>query len=76
MIPLNAQGALATLLNLMALPGALMACMGGYMWFKGWQLKLENRTTAGRMLLMFGVILLTIVAILSFAINRLSSPLI
>ena len=72
MIMLNAQGALATLLNVMALPGAIMACIGGYLWYKGWQLKLENRTRAGRMLLMFGVILLTIVVILSYAINKLT----
>jgi len=63
---LNAQGALTTLLNLMALPGAVMTAVGGYLWYDGFKKQLDNRSRYGKMLLMFGIILLTIVAILTY----------
>ncbi|MES2646890.1 MAG: hypothetical protein V4717_08460 [Bacteroidota bacterium] len=68
MLLLNAQAALSTLLNLMALPGAIMTSVGGFMWYNGSQLALENRSRYGRMLVMFGLILLLIVTILSLFI--------
>ena len=64
----NAEGAIETLLNLMAIPAVLLTCFGGYYWYKGSKLGYENRVRAGKLLVMFGVILLVIVLILSFFI--------
>ncbi|CAN5680124.1 hypothetical protein BH10BAC3_BH10BAC3_02790 [soil metagenome] len=63
---LNAQGALTTLLNLMALPGTLMTIVGGYFWYDGVKQQYENRSRYGKMLVMFGLIMLAIVLILTF----------
>ena len=66
MITLNAQGALTTLLSLMALPGSVMTAVGGYLWYDGIKQQLENRSRYGKMLVMFGLILLAIVLILTY----------
>ena len=68
MLFINAEGAFATLLNLMAVPGVLLICYGAWCWHSGWKLDITNRARQGRMLLMFGFIILTIVLILSFFI--------
>lgn len=68
MILTDAEGALATLLNIMAMPAVFLICFGVYLWYKGTQQNVENRSRMGRMLLMFGVILLVIVLILSYFI--------
>ena len=68
---INAGGALATLVDLMVLPGAIMSAIGGYMWYKGQRNGEENRSRIGRMLLMFGIILLVIVIILSGFLRNL-----
>ena len=70
---LNAQAALSTLLNLMALPGAILTVVGGYLWYNGSQQALENRSRIGRMLVMFGLILLFIVIILLLFIAEYSA---
>jgi Zn-dependent protease with chaperone function len=67
---INAEGALATLLNIMAVPGAFLTFFGAFSWYKGWKLGIENRARAGKMLFMFGLILLVIVLILSFFISQ------
>lgn len=73
MILINAAGALKTLLDLMVVPGVLLTASGAYMWFSGYRNQDENKTRLGRMLLMFGIILLVIIAILS---NFLLYPLV
>lgn len=70
MVLLNAEAALAALLNLVAVPAVFLTCFGGYTWYKGVQQHIEGRIRAGRMLLMFGVILLAIVLILSYFISE------
>ena len=69
MIYLDAQAALTTLLNLMALPGAAMVAVGGYMWYNGSKQALENRERWGRFLVMFGLIMLAIVLILTYYLS-------
>lgn len=65
MVASNAWGALATLVELLALPGAFMAAYGGYMWYMGYRQYDENRLRTGRVFVMFGIILLVIVAIIA-----------
>ena len=72
MILLDAEGALSTLLNLMALPAAVLIASGGYMWFNGFRRRLENRSRTGRFLVMFGLILLAIVLILTYYLSAFS----
>ena len=71
MITLNAQAALTTLLSLMALPGALMTAVGSYLWYDGIKHQLDNRGRLGKMLVMFGLILLDIVIILTLYLTAL-----
>jgi predicted Na+-dependent transporter len=67
---INAEGALSTLLNLMAVPGALLIFFGAFSWYNGRNQGIENRVRAGKMLFMFGIILLVIVLILSYFISQ------
>jgi hypothetical protein len=71
MVILNAAAALATLVEIMALPGALLSGIGGYMWYTGYSKHDENTIRLGKMLIMFGIILLVIVAILSSFLSHL-----
>ena len=67
---INAEGAFATLLNLMAVPAVFLICYGGRAWYSGWKSGIVNRARMGRMLLMFGIIILVIVLLLSFFISE------
>jgi hypothetical protein len=72
MIYLDAQGALTTLLNLMALPATAMTAIGGYLWYSGSKEQIENRSRTGRFLVMFGLIMLAIVLILTYYLSAFS----
>ena len=67
---LNATGALLTLLDIMVLPAVIMIVAGGFFWRRGWQLNAEDKTRLGRMLFMFGAILLVIVLIITYFLKR------
>ena len=71
---INAAGALKTLLDLMVVPGVLLTVTGAYMWHSGYRNQEENKSRLGRLLLMFGIILLVIVAILSDFLIHLPVP--
>lgn len=63
--------ALLALLQLMLLPAMLMLLSGIIVWYKGHQAQVESRIRIGKMLTMFGSILLVIVLITSSFIQML-----
>jgi hypothetical protein len=68
---LNATGAFLTLLDIMLLPAVLMIATGAILWRRGWLLYAEDKSRLGRMLLMFGIILLLIVLTTSYFLSQL-----
>lgn len=63
--------ALAALLQLMLLPAILMLVAGVLVWYKGYQAEQESRIRIGKMLTMFGSILLTILLITAAFLSTL-----
>ena len=63
--------ALAALLQLMLLPAMLMLVAGVVVWYKGHQARHESRIRIGKMLTMFGSILLVILLITSSFLQNL-----
>ena len=65
-MPANPIQAFSVLLTLMLLPAFLMLGFGLRFWYQGRQQQSEDRLRLGRMLFLFGIILLITVAIVSF----------
>ncbi|QGW27092.1 hypothetical protein [Phnomibacter ginsenosidimutans] len=63
--------ALLALLQLMLLPAMLMLLSGLIVWYKAHQIQQESRIRIGKMLTMFGSILLAIVLITSSFLQML-----
>ncbi len=55
----------------MALPAVLLIVAGAHGWRQGWKTGNEDRSRMGKMLLMFGIILLIIVLITSFSLEKI-----
>ena len=67
---LNATGALLTLLDIMVVPAVLMIVTGGILWRRGWLLNSEDKSRLGRMLFMFGSILLAIILVMTYFLEK------
>ena len=70
---LNATGALLALLDIMVLPAVLMIVGGGILWRKGWLMNAEDKTHLGKMLFMFGCILLVIVLLMTYFLEQIAA---
>jgi succinate dehydrogenase/fumarate reductase cytochrome b subunit len=66
---LDAQTALDALLSLLMLPAAVMIGIGGFFWDRGATQQNEDRVRKGKMLIMFGAILLVILLVCSWFLN-------
>lgn len=71
MVMLSATEALITLLNIMAVPAVLLIVFGGLTWYKASSYQMESRVKYGKLMLMFGIILLVIVLITSYYLSQM-----
>ncbi|TAD91088.1 MAG: hypothetical protein EAY75_03975 [Bacteroidetes bacterium] len=62
----NPIAAFSVLLALMLLPAVAMVAGGGWFWYRGQAQHRQHTERLGKMLVMFGCILLVIVVIVSF----------
>ena len=63
---LDARSAFGALLSLMTVLAAAMLAIGGWQWYKGWQAAQIEKLRLGRLITMFGVVLLVIAFIVSY----------